>query len=222
MAAVVASLAAFFAGCGLPTLPLGVTRESDQGGLCSEDRPSSAIWRSACASATAELHKVASHADSQPCVVEDASMVRLESKTTLDDVRRRPNGGEPPRHRVSFNLEKSTFHEITPYSEVYGMHPRDFDFGRSYKKILKASVRKGDDSDSDDDDEESGVDKVFAMLGAGAFQFGRKRNSKRAWSRPLLFSVGASFMMLRMFGFEACVELLGVALSSSRDTLLGL
>lgn len=39
------------------------------------------------------------------------------------------DGGEGARH-VHFLLTKRTVHEITPYSEVYGVHPRDFDFGK--------------------------------------------------------------------------------------------
>mmetsp|Transcript_36365 Transcript_36365/g.58252 ORF Transcript_36365/g.58252 Transcript_36365/m.58252 type:complete len:216 (+) Transcript_36365:77-724(+) len=214
MAAVVASLAAFFAGCGLPALPLGVARDSDQGALCSEDRPNSAIWRSACAAVAADLHKVSSDAQAIPAA-EQASVVSLDSEPSLDTLRRRPKSGEPSARRVAFNLEKNTFHEITPYSEVYGMHPRDFDFGRSYRKILKASISKGEDSDSDDDkdDEERGVGKVLALFGAGALQYGRRRTSKRTLSRPFFFAVGAAFMMLRMFGSEACFELVGFAFS---------
>jgi hypothetical protein len=120
-------------------------------------------------------------------------------------------------------LELSTFHAITPYSEVYGMHPRDFDFGRSYHKILKVPInsRENDDSDDDDEEEEQGASKVLAMIGVGVLQFGRKQISKRALMQPLLLSIGASFMMLQMFGLEACSELLEMAVSSAKDISFG-
>jgi len=46
-----------------------------------------------------------------------------------------------------FNLALNTIHEITPYAEVYGLHPRDFNFGEE---------DSDSDSDSDDDEVQSG------------------------------------------------------------------
>mmetsp|Transcript_146923 Transcript_146923/g.471668 ORF Transcript_146923/g.471668 Transcript_146923/m.471668 type:complete len:225 (+) Transcript_146923:78-752(+) len=64
---------------------------------------------------------------------------------------------EPPMRRercaVSFSEDRNTVHEIQPYAEVYGMHPRTFVFGRHYKKL---PIGRGgwvcpDDDDSDDE-----------------------------------------------------------------------
>ena len=35
-----------------------------------------------------------------------------------------------PRH-VAFDLERTEVHEVTPYNEIYGLHPREFVFGRN-------------------------------------------------------------------------------------------
>jgi len=40
--------------------------------------------------------------------------------------------------RVHFCLDVATLHEITPYSEVYGLHPRDFVFDRDFYMVPAA------------------------------------------------------------------------------------
>mmetsp|Transcript_16822 Transcript_16822/g.37978 ORF Transcript_16822/g.37978 Transcript_16822/m.37978 type:complete len:241 (-) Transcript_16822:134-856(-) len=78
-----------------------------------------------------------------------------------------PLAGEPlpqtPRRRsVRFDLEAATTHEVVPYAEVYGVHPREFVFGRRFYMIpATCSNRPGagvaassEDSDSSDNDSE--------------------------------------------------------------------
>lgn len=82
------------------------------------------------------------------------------------------------RHRVHFDADAYEVYEITPYSEIYGLHPRDFVFGMGYEVIpainhiaidvLAASRSErsqneilddeflGDDEDSDIEDEDGG------------------------------------------------------------------
>eukprot|EP00927_Polykrikos_kofoidii_P057928 TRINITY_DN52172_c0_g1_i1.p1 TRINITY_DN52172_c0_g1~~TRINITY_DN52172_c0_g1_i1.p1 ORF type:complete len:326 (+),score=68.31 TRINITY_DN52172_c0_g1_i1:148-1125(+) len=36
------------------------------------------------------------------------------------------------RRQVTFDVSAATVHEITPYQEVYGLHPREFVFGRNF------------------------------------------------------------------------------------------
>jgi len=44
-----------------------------------------------------------------------------------------PGLGKTQRpRRVTFNLDASTEHDVIPYSEVYGLHPRDFVFDRHF------------------------------------------------------------------------------------------
>ncbi|CAE7356475.1 unnamed protein product [Symbiodinium natans] len=64
-----------------------------------------------------------------------------------------PCCGEPPKVRkVRFNLTMNTIHEVTPYSEIYGMHPRLLKVlpGEFY---LQPAPRR-DDRSSDSEDEE--------------------------------------------------------------------
>lgn len=69
--------------------------------------------------------------------------------------------------RVRFDGSAPTFHEIPPYSEVYGIHPRLFDFSRNFYMVPTVglalhprAVARRDDEDedatesSDDDDYE--------------------------------------------------------------------
>lgn len=60
----------------------------------------------------------------------------------------------PPR-RVRFHLERITEHEVTPYSEVYGVHPREFNFGREV--VGPASFIGDENCESDDSSEEDDV-----------------------------------------------------------------
>eukprot|EP00443_Scrippsiella_acuminata_P025555 CAMPEP_0115280022 /NCGR_PEP_ID=MMETSP0270-20121206/58571_1 /TAXON_ID=71861 /ORGANISM="Scrippsiella trochoidea, Strain CCMP3099" /LENGTH=219 /DNA_ID=CAMNT_0002696741 /DNA_START=68 /DNA_END=724 /DNA_ORIENTATION=- len=63
--------------------------------------------------------------------------------------------------RVHFDLSQSTEHEITPYAEVYGVHPRDFNFARGRYAPAACFVdphappEGGCSSDSDDDEDEA-------------------------------------------------------------------
>lgn len=54
----------------------------------------------------------------------DAVTLGLVRATTDSSIS--PHGDEP--RRVSFNYTPHTVHKITPYSEVYGVHPKLFDF----------------------------------------------------------------------------------------------
>jgi len=141
-------------------------------------------------------------------------------------LRRHPRQGErETSQRVTFNLGLSTSHEITPYSEVYGRHPRDFHFGRPGVDAQTScfidvhcpkAVRR--DSDDDEDDEELGSlsAKALAFLTSG---FGsessfkqRSRYISRSWARPCWFTMGALCIMMRMFGAQVCLDLLKEAL----------
>jgi len=240
MAAVVASLAAFLAGCGLPALPVG---DSDRGrSLCSEDnslqddRPSSAAWQSAC-EAVADMGITSSPspaASGDPHRIKvlapaDEKSMQAFMQPSLGSVRR-PRMGEPHR-RVTFNLGRSTFHEITPYSEVYGMHPRDFNFKRSTEKSStlctaevirpKASIMCWESSDSDDEDDEelrSHRDKALSLLSSRSSGF---RFDNPAISRPCSLIIGGSCLMLRMFGIQVCLQLLSEALSLPKEAIWG-
>mmetsp|Transcript_14658 Transcript_14658/g.25967 ORF Transcript_14658/g.25967 Transcript_14658/m.25967 type:complete len:185 (-) Transcript_14658:224-778(-) len=78
--------------------------------------------------------------------------------------------------RVNFNLDATEVHEIVPYAEIYGVHPRDFVFGKNYhllpafghmdvgtaweimrsQKVDEAEEEgSGDSEDSDDEEPES-------------------------------------------------------------------
>ncbi|CAK0850783.1 unnamed protein product, partial [Prorocentrum cordatum] len=48
--------------------------------------------------------------------------------------------------RVSFDLDACVVHDVVPYAEVYGVHPRDFVFGRRYYILRTASPRTASSS----------------------------------------------------------------------------
>lgn len=70
---------------------------------------------------------------------------------------------EPKYSRVRFNLNDIEIHQITPYSEVYGLHPREFVFGKNFYMLpsgdtfgfvsVSDSFREEDNESDDSDDD---------------------------------------------------------------------
>lgn len=59
------------------------------------------------------------------------------------------------RRSVSFDLEAGSEHEITPYAEIYGLHPSEFMFERNgFIMLLTDGDFSDEDEGSSDDDEE--------------------------------------------------------------------
>lgn len=92
---------------------------------------------------------------SLPCVSQNAN-------ETPEDEGMRP--GCRPCLRVRFNFEAMRVYEVTPYSEIYGEHPRDFVFGREAEMlpaVFGGFVGRdswGIGDEDEDEDEELGVD----------------------------------------------------------------
>jgi len=64
----------------------------------------------------------------------------LGSEASLHEVEkvwdsRQPSVTKPSPRHVCFALEANTIHEIMPYEELYGLHPREFVFGRNFCMI---------------------------------------------------------------------------------------
>jgi len=57
------------------------------------------------------------------------------------------------RCSVSFDLTSNTFHEITPYSEVYGVHPRWMEYFNKHVETASCSFIADPDAESDTDDD---------------------------------------------------------------------
>eukprot|EP00929_Paragymnodinium_shiwhaense_P121971 TRINITY_DN94452_c0_g1_i1.p1 TRINITY_DN94452_c0_g1~~TRINITY_DN94452_c0_g1_i1.p1 ORF type:complete len:273 (+),score=41.70 TRINITY_DN94452_c0_g1_i1:112-930(+) len=113
---------------------------------------------------------------------------------------------------VRFDLELNTEHEITPYSEVYGLHPRDFHFTKGpalSEDLLDPTVypytivpvlkHKPRVEDSDDDDE-----GPLGLQSRGLRFLGVSR--RLPWTCWLLG--GWLILMMRLVGSDLCAELL--------------
>lgn len=159
MAAVVSSLAAVFIGCNVPGIPdvsRQVVVKHDPEGLAlgAGECPSTPAWRQAeqesgmeVAGAVADamvpqqvkrhLAKALADGASVRCACTDfEGALAATSSSVRPALRpqrsRKTIGGHGLPHaarKVRFDLSRKTEHEVTPYSEVYGVHPRDFDFG---------------------------------------------------------------------------------------------
>lgn len=97
----------------------------------------------------------------------DVEAIDSETETTVGDESESGacDGGEAiPRARsVTFSAAGDDVCEITPYSEIYGRHPRSFHFGR-HLRMLPITMGYCFDphpaSDSDDDDDTEDEDAV--------------------------------------------------------------
>mmetsp|Transcript_40194 Transcript_40194/g.116072 ORF Transcript_40194/g.116072 Transcript_40194/m.116072 type:complete len:257 (+) Transcript_40194:92-862(+) len=114
--------------------------------------------------------------------------------------------------RVSFDLGKCTVHEVTPYAEVYGVHPRDFNFARGRRApaacIADTRCASDDWSDSDEEDDE-GVGgawraKALRLLKVEAVPW-------PVWSVALVCG-----FLVRALGREALLELAAGALLAEK------
>lgn len=72
-----------------------------------------------------------------------------------------------PRRSVKFDLSRNSAYEITPYSEIYGLHPREFVFGRNFRVVPAGgdygfvdllSASRGRAADDSDGESESDID----------------------------------------------------------------
>jgi len=105
---------------------------------------------------------------------------------------------------VRFNLKKKTVHQVTPYAEVYGKHPREFDFGtrRGRGGLGRAppdawrfvDPTKGVEDEESDDEEDLGWVKSHLLSG------------RVHVPRHVFFTFGVAMLLLRMFGSEALSE----------------
>jgi len=110
--------------------------------------------------------------------------------------------------QVVFDLSKITQHEITPYAEVYGVHPRDFNFARGrYAPTACFSdpdepPRGGCSSDSDDDDEELAEGRL------GRLQLKTQRLIGMSHQVPphLWFAACVLCFLIRVFGVQIFLE----------------
>eukprot|EP00930_Biecheleria_cincta_P016175 TRINITY_DN13258_c0_g1_i1.p1 TRINITY_DN13258_c0_g1~~TRINITY_DN13258_c0_g1_i1.p1 ORF type:complete len:272 (+),score=39.07 TRINITY_DN13258_c0_g1_i1:66-818(+) len=100
--------------------------------------------------------------------------------------------------KVRFNLGKNTVHEITPYSEVYGTHPRYLRIKPGAQQLQRFD-QLTDDSDSD---EEDGCSDGFSRLSSSSLE----RWEQASWKFwPLL---AACSFIISAFGPQAFMELL--------------
>lgn len=84
-----------------------------------------------------------------------------DAPTSVDVV---ANNSKERKH-VTFDTDAVTLHPIPPYAEIYGLHPREFNFDKRYFMIptgcaltsigLSAVDKDGADNDDDDAEEDS-------------------------------------------------------------------
>jgi len=86
------------------------------------------------------------------------SALQLQGVAAAGPTLEAPSGEQlrKPRSRnVSFDLEAASEHEVTPYSEIYGLHPSEFMFERNgFIMLLTDGDFSDEDEDSSDDDEQ--------------------------------------------------------------------
>mmetsp|Transcript_89461 Transcript_89461/g.193659 ORF Transcript_89461/g.193659 Transcript_89461/m.193659 type:complete len:230 (+) Transcript_89461:50-739(+) len=221
MAAIVASLAAFVAGWQVPAVRLGFGGRSFS--PADQDRDEFVdCWTPPALHAEARFVKATGPEGARP-LGQAAPPGALESgiilvggsakgKSTTGTLHRR-------NRRVRFDLGKVTHHEITPYAEVYGVHPSRFNFGKGLPAPTACfwdplapeptgCMPKGgwstDGSESDSDDEDLGC-----LAGWRSWRVARlcSRQVHVPWHAWLAASVMT--LMMRAFGIDALMGHMG-------------
>eukprot|EP00927_Polykrikos_kofoidii_P067657 TRINITY_DN63101_c0_g1_i1.p1 TRINITY_DN63101_c0_g1~~TRINITY_DN63101_c0_g1_i1.p1 ORF type:complete len:267 (-),score=29.59 TRINITY_DN63101_c0_g1_i1:218-1018(-) len=119
----------------------------------------------------------------------------------------------PPR--VHFDLSLNSVHEVTPYSEVYGLHPRKFYFAREQSvpdspegepcTIIPVCKWTGVciEEDSSDSDEECQDDAELGMIRKARHRIFLK-HLRLPW--PVWIAFCASVVVLRVIGVDLSLE----------------
>lgn len=96
---------------------------------------------------------IAEHA--AECVAAGTAGTAVATEKTMPG----PVACEASTQLVCFDFASTTVHEITPYEEVYGLHPREFVFDRHFH-MLPSSDAHGFVGFPDDDGEDSELEEV--------------------------------------------------------------
>eukprot|EP00444_Apocalathium_aciculiferum_P025523 CAMPEP_0183436156 /NCGR_PEP_ID=MMETSP0370-20130417/69082_1 /TAXON_ID=268820 /ORGANISM="Peridinium aciculiferum, Strain PAER-2" /LENGTH=240 /DNA_ID=CAMNT_0025623503 /DNA_START=45 /DNA_END=767 /DNA_ORIENTATION=+ len=136
-------------------------------------------------------------------VVDDGSSLDKRQPRVAPGALRSPQAAVCSNPRsVQFDLSKNTEHGIQPYSEVYGMHPRDFNFGRGRHVPSACFVDSTCDYESDDDDDDD--ERAMGPWRAKA----QRVLSLRSVPRHIVFAACVMCFLLRAFGHQIFKEYL--------------
>lgn len=236
MAAVVASLAAFVAGCGLPGLPLGFGGD-DRVSQDHADSERRTLRSSNVAAANGRPNEAEESGSNVWCSAHTAEQcVAISSKGQFDVPTMCGSCADNvsgSRRHVRFDLGMSTVHEVIPYAEVYGVHPRflrvhrrvstkeksDVDAGETLTADFvyladrrkptdkrdgkRLAASKSEDTSDSDEDDEFGGDGSLRDI---ALRTLTGVPSKLPW--PLWCVICVLCFLLRVFGMQVFMELL--------------
>jgi len=141
----------------------------------------------------------------KPCSPPQESVATAAARAALRP-RRSSKKGAP--RRVQFDLSQKTEHEITPYAEVYGVHPRDFNFARGRYAPAACFVdphappHGGCSSDSDEEDEDDALGRLGRWDVMSRRMFGMRQVPPHLW-----FAVCVLAFLIRVFGIQVFLEM---------------
>lgn len=118
------------------------------------------------------------------------------------------------KRRVQFDLSRVTVHEVTPYSEVYGEHPKRLSIGSVDEEgnltLQKTKSRRvAEDCDSDEDDED---DLTSCRAGRILSSVLKKALPKARWASWTLILI--SVFLLQAFGAHTVSAMISWPLGS--------
>lgn len=95
-----------------------------------------------------------------------------------------PRFQEPPmEHAVRFNLRANTYHEVTAYSEIYGVHPRYIWFDKHEQASAVSFIADPEAEDVDSEEEEDEDDAQPTITRSGC-----------KWSVPAIPALDTDFI----------------------------
>lgn len=148
--------------------------EDEEAGLLGGDEdldaffgePRKAPCHRRAVSGSMSIRELLSQEDQEDCRKHRASPTfELPSVLEADETERLAASDDTRlARRVQFDISATTVHHICPYSEVYGLHPRTFDFDRNFwmvpakgwqdASMQQCFVEEEDNSESDSDSDE--------------------------------------------------------------------
>ncbi|CAK0828929.1 unnamed protein product [Prorocentrum cordatum] len=176
--------------CGARACEVGCPPEGQRSAdQSAEGRPSAAAAAqdAAARAALAVLERIRLRAAGGEAALPDPATAAPGEPATPAPVSAPP--APRPGRRVQFDLERVVEHEVVPYCEVYGLHPREFVFDRRFNMVPAGDrfgfvgLPGGDDSDEDQsssDDDDAAPSEAEGPRGRAAEAAARPRGAPSA------------------------------------------
>jgi len=99
-----------------------------------------AVVAPACTQDEADIVSAQTHDDDLPSSTKQSLPLSVTNRHSVEDHGGGSESALRAQRHVRFNLDDIVVHEVVPYTEIYGLHPKDFVFDARYN--LRPVLRK--------------------------------------------------------------------------------